>query len=260
VNTLFNAMLNNKQIQQHDFSALKMAVGGGAQVQKAVSERWTKMTGKPILEAYGLTEASPGVCGNLPGVPWDGSVGFPLPSTDVTIRGDEFADLGICQTDDPDDIAAHTGEICLRGPQVMKGYWQKPEETANVIVDGWLRTGDVGYMDATGKVRITDRKKDLIIVNGLNVYPNEIEDVIASMPGVLECGVVGVSNPRVGETVKAVIVKKDPALTRDDVVKYCRSKLTGYKVPRNIVFVKALPKTAVGKILRRELKTIREDD
>lgn len=259
VNTLFNVMINNKQIQQHDFSALKMAVGGGTQVQKIVSERWLKMTGKPILEAYGLTEASPGVCGNLPGAPWDGSVGYPLPSTEVSIRGDEFADLGFCSSEDPDDIAAHTGEICLRGPQVMKGYWQKPEETANVIVDGWLRTGDVGHMDATGKVRITDRKKDLIIVNGLNVYPNEIEDVIASMPGVLECGVVGVSNPRVGETVKAVIVKKDPSLTRDDVVKYCRTRLTGYKVPRTIVFVKALPKTAVGKILRRELKTLRED-
>lgn len=142
----------------------------------------------------------------------------------------------------------------------MAGYWEKPEETANVLVDGWLRTGDVGFMDARGTITITDRKKDLIIVNGLNVYPNEIESVIASMPGVLECGVVGVNNPRVGEMVKAVIVKKDPALTRDDVVKYCRARLTGYKCPRTIVFVKALPKTAVGKILRRNLRDMKETD
>ena len=235
-----------------------MVCGGGTQVQRAVAERFKEVTGTSILEAYGLTEASPGVCGNLPGAPWDGSVGYPLPSTVVSIRGEGFADLGVC--DNPEEIDKHTGEICVQGPQVMEGYWEKPEETANVMVDGWLRTGDVGYMDQTGKVFITDRKKDLIIVNGLNVYPNEIEGVIASMPGVLECGVVGVANPRVGETVKAVIVKKDPALTREDVVKFCRARLTGYKVPRSIIFVKALPKTAVGKILRRDLRTMREAD
>ena len=256
VNTLFNALVNNKEFQTHKFSRLKMTVGGGAQVQRNVAEKWHKVTGCHILEAYGLTETSPGVCGNLPDAPWDGSVGYPLPSTLVSIRGEQFADLGICSN--PDDVAAHTGEICVKGPQVMAGYWEKPEETANVLVDGWLRTGDVGFMDERGTVTITDRKKDLIIVNGLNVYPNEIESVIASMPGVLECGVVGVNNPRVGEMVKAVIVKKDPALTREDVVKYCRARLTGYKCPRQIVFVKALPKTAVGKILRRNLRDLKE--
>lgn len=258
VNTLFNGMLHNKEFCAFRFTRLKMVCGGGTQVQRAVAERFKEVTGTSILEAYGLTEASPGVCGNLPGAPWDGSVGYPLPSTVVSIRGEGFADLGVC--DNPEEIDKHTGEICVQGPQVMEGYWEKPEETANVMVDGWLRTGDVGYMDQTGKVFITDRKKDLIIVNGLNVYPNEIEGVIASMPGVLECGVVGVANPRVGETVKAVIVKKDPALTREDVVKFCRARLTGYKVPRSIVFVKALPKTAVGKILRRDLRTMREAD
>ncbi len=176
----------------------------------------------------------------------------------MSIRGEQFADLGICT--DPERVNEFTGEICVKGPQVMAGYWEKPEESANVLIDGWLRTGDVGFMDERGTITITDRKKDLIIVNGLNVYPNEIESVIASMPGVLECGVVGVNNPRVGEMVKAVIVKKDPALTRDDVVKYCRARLTGYKCPRTIVFVKALPKTAVGKILRRNLRDMKETD
>ena len=258
VNTLFNALVNNKEFKQHKFTRLKMTVGGGAQVQRTVAEKWYNATGCHILEAYGLTETSPGVCGNLPDAPWDGSVGYPLPSTLVSIRGEQFVDLGVCS--DPEKIAEHTGEICVKGPQVMAGYWEKPEETANVLVDGWLRTGDVGFMDARGTITITDRKKDLIIVNGLNVYPNEIESVIASMPGVLECGVVGVNNPRVGEMVKAVIVKKDPALTRDDVVKYCRARLTGYKCPRTIVFVKALPKTAVGKILRRNLRDMKETD
>ena len=258
VNTLFNALVNNKEFREHQFTRLKMTVGGGAQVQRTVAEKWFKATGCQILEAYGLTETSPGVCGNLPGAPWDGSVGYPLPSTLVSIRGEQFADLGICT--DPERVNEFTGEICVKGPQVMAGYWEKPEESANVLIDGWLRTGDVGFMDERGTITITDRKKDLIIVNGLNVYPNEIESVIASMPGVLECGVVGVNNPRVGEMVKAVIVKKDPALTRDDVVKYCRARLTGYKCPRTIVFVKALPKTAVGKILRRNLRDMKETD
>lgn len=258
VNTLFNALINNKQFQAHKFGHLKMTVGGGTQVQKAVAEKWAKVTGCPILEAYGLTETSPGVCGNLPGAPWDGSVGYPIPSTEVTIRSDDFKDLGLCN--DPEKIPDYTGEICVKGPQVMLGYWEKPEETANVLVDGWLKTGDVGYMDAEGKITITDRKKDLIIVNGLNVYPNEIENVIASMPGVLECGVTGVKHPKVGEIVKAVIVKKDPALTREDVVKYCRARMTGYKCPRTVVFVKAMPKTPVGKILRRELKDLKDGD
>lgn len=256
VNTLYNALLNNPDFCKLNFSGLKMAVAGGTQVQKVVAERWKEVTGHGILEAYGLTEASPGICGILPEAPWDGSVGYPIPSTEVSIRGEGFKDLGLCPSDDPETIAAYTGEICAKGPQVMKGYWNRPEETAATFRDGWLRTGDVGYMDINGKITITDRKKDMILVSGFNVYPNEVESVIASMPGVLECGVVGVPHERSGETVKAVIVLKDPAITKDDVVKYCRTQLTGYKIPRQIVFVDSLPKTAVGKILRRELKDI----
>ena len=256
VNTLYNALLNNPDFCKLNFSGLKMAVAGGTQVQKVVAERWKEVTGHGILEAYGLTEASPGICGILPEAPWDGSVGYPIPSTEVSIRGEGFKDLGLCPSDDPETIAAYTGEICAKGPQVMKGYWNRPEETATTFRDGWLRTGDVGYMDINGKITITDRKKDMILVSGFNVYPNEVESVIASMPGVLECGVVGVPHERSGETVKAVIVLKDPSITKDDVVKYCRTQLTGYKIPRQIVFVDSLPKTAVGKILRRELKDI----
>lgn len=256
VNTLYNALLNNPDFCKLNFSGLKMAVAGGTQVQKVVAERWKEVSGHGILEAYGLTEASPGICGILPEAPWDGSVGYPIPSTEVSIRGEGFKDLGLCPSDDPETIAAYTGEICAKGPQVMKGYWNRPEETAATFRDGWLRTGDVGYMDINGKITITDRKKDMILVSGFNVYPNEVESVIASMPGVLECGVVGVPHERSGETVKAVIVLKDPSITKDDVVKYCRTQLTGYKIPRQIVFVDSLPKTAVGKILRRELKDI----
>ena len=179
---------------------------------------------------------------------------MPIPSTEVSIRGDGFRDLGFCP--EGEDPAPYTGEICVKGPQVMRGYWKKPEETAGVIRDGWLRTGDVGHMDHRGVVYITDRKKDMIIVSGFNVYPNEVENVIAAMPGVLEVGVTGVSSPRSGETVKAVIVKKDPALTEEDVKNWCRKELTRYKVPHVIVFVESLPKTPVGKILRRELKDL----
>lgn len=255
VNTLFAAMLNNKTFCSHKFTRLKMTAGGGSQVQRTVAEKWKAQTGSNILEAYGLTECSPGVCGNIPNAPWDGSVGVPIPSTEVTIRGEGFRDLGICPDGAP--IEDYTGEICVRGPQVMSGYWKKPEETAAILRDGWLRTGDVGHMDARGVITITDRKKDMILVSGFNVYPNEVENVIASMPGVLEVGVVGVPSAKSGETVKAVIVKKDPTLTADDVKKYCRTQLTGYKMPREIIFVDALPKTAVGKILRRELKDIK---
>lgn len=255
VNTLFAAMLNNKTFCSHKFTRLKMTAGGGSQVQRTVAEKWKAQTGSNILEAYGLTECSPGVCGNIPNAPWDGSVGVPIPSTEVTIRGEGFRDLGVCPDGAP--IEDYTGEICVRGPQVMSGYWKKPEETAAILRDGWLRTGDVGHMDARGVITITDRKKDMILVSGFNVYPNEVENVIASMPGVLEVGVVGVPSAKSGETVKAVIVKKDPTLTADDVKKYCRTQLTGYKMPREIIFVDALPKTAVGKILRRELKDIK---
>lgn len=254
VNTLFSAMLNNELFCSHKFTRLKMTAGGGTQVQRVIAERWVKQTGCNILEAYGLTECSPGVCGNIPNMPWDGSVGVPLPSTVVSIRGDNFADLGCCpEGGNPSD---YTGEICVQGPQVMQGYWNKPEETASVLRDGWLRTGDVGYMNHKGEVTITDRKKDMILVSGFNVYPNEVENVIASMPGVLEVGVVGMPSEKSGELVRAVIVRKDPSLTVDQVKAYCRTQLTAYKMPKEIIFVDELPKTNVGKILRRELKNL----
>ena len=254
VNTLFAALLNNKTFCSHHFKGLKMTAGGGSQVQRSVAEKWKEVTGCNILEAYGLTECSPGVCGNVPNAPWDGSCGVPIPSTEVTIRGEGFKDLGLCP--DEASIPDHTGEICVRGPQVMAGYWGRPEESAAVLRDGWLRTGDVGHMDKNGWITITDRKKDMILVSGFNVYPNEVENVIASMPEVLEVGVVGVPSAKSGETVKAVIVRKDPSLTVDQVKKFCRTQLTGYKMPREIIFVDQLPKTPVGKILRRELKDI----
>ena len=254
VNTLFSAMLRNETFRSHRFSRLKLTAGGGTQVQRAIAEQWKAQTGCNILEAYGLTECSPGVCGNIPNAPWDGSVGVPLPSTEVSIRGEGFRDLGVAL--DEASIPEHTGEICVRGPQVMAGYWNKPEETANVMRDGWLRTGDVGYMNTNGVITITDRMKDMILVSGFNVYPNEVENVIASMPGILEVGVVGVPSAKSGETVKAVIVRKDEGITADDVKKFCRTQLTAYKVPHVIVFVDSLPKTAVGKILRRELKNL----
>jgi long-chain acyl-CoA synthetase len=254
VNTLFNALLHNEEFKNLHFTNLKLTVAGGAQIQKSVAEAWKEATDCSILEAYGLTETSPGVCGILADAPWDGSVGYPLPSTNVTIRGEGFADLGRC--DDMSRVEEFTGEICVKGPQVMLGYWNRPEETAGVFRDGWLRTGDVGHMTAEGKITITDRKKDMILVSGFNVYPNEVESVIASHPKVLECGVVGVPHGKSGETVKAVIVKKDPSLTAEEITAHCRSQMTGYKIPRQIVFVESLPKTAVGKILRRELKDV----
>ena len=254
VNTLFAALLRNEAFRSAKLGRLKLTCGGGAQVQKVVAEEWKSVTACPILEAYGLTECSPGVCGNIPGEPWDGSVGVPIPSTEVSIRGAGFEDLGVCP--EGADPAPYTGEICVRGPQVMRGYWKKPEETAGVLRDGWLRTGDVGHMDHRGVVSITDRKKDMIIVSGFNVYPNEVENVIAAMPGVLEVGVTGVASAKSGETVKAVIVRKDPAITEEDVRQWCRKQLTRYKVPHVIVFVESLPKTPVGKILRRELKDL----
>lgn len=255
VNTLFAAMLNNPHFLSHKFTRLRMTVGGGTQVQSHIADKWRRQTGNPILEAYGLTECSPGVCGNVPFAEWDGSVGVPIPSTEVSIRGEGFKDLGVCP--DPSQAGDYIGEICVKGPQVMQGYWNKPEETAATMRDGWLRTGDVGYMNDKGSVFITDRKKDMILVSGFNVYPNEVENVIAGMPQVLEVGVVGVPNEKTGERVKAVIVRKDPTLTADQVKTYCRTMLTAYKMPREIVFVDELPKTAVGKILRRELRDIK---
>ena len=252
VNTLFNGLLNTPGFDQLDFSALKVVVGGGTAVQKPVAERWQKVTGHFITEAYGLTESSPGASCVPLNSPWNGSIGLPMPSTEMSIRDEAFNELSPWTGDG--DIEKFTGEICIRGPQVMKGYWNNPEETAKVMQEGWLKTGDVGHIDAKGYVTITDRKKDMILVSGFNVYPNEIESVVAAHPGVLECGVVGVADEKSGEAVKVVIVRKDPALTKDAVILHCRTQLTGYKMPRHVEFRDSLPKTPIGKVLRRELR------
>ena len=252
VNTLFNGLLNTPGFAQLDFSALKVVVGGGAAVQKPVAERWQQVTGLCLTEAYGLTETSPGVCCVPLGAPWDGTIGLPVPSTEVSIRDDDFNELPVWSG--AGDIEKYTGELCVCGPQVMKGYWNNPAETANVLRDGWLKTGDIGHLDDKGRVTITDRKKDMILVSGFNVYPNEIESVVAAHPGVLECAAVAVPDEKTGEAVKVVIVKKDPNLTRESVIEHCRTSLTSYKVPRHVEFRDALPKTPIGKILRRELR------
>ena len=246
VNTLYNGLLNTPGFDQVDFSSLKVALGGGMAVQKPVAERWQKLTNVPILEAYGLTETSPAVCINpLTLEEYNGSIGLPVPSTEVSIQDDEGNLLP----------QGETGEMCVRGPQVMKGYWQRPDETDKVLSeDGWLKTGDVAHMDELGFFRIVDRLKDLILVSGFNVYPNEIETVIAAHEGVLEVGVIGVPDPERGEIVKAVIVKKDPTLDEAAIKEHCRVSLTAYKVPKIIEFRDELPKTNVGKILRRELR------
>ena len=246
VNTLFNGLMNTPGFEKIDFSHLKLSLGGGMAVQKPVAERWQKLTGTPLLEAYGLTETSPAVCINPVNVTeYNGSIGLPVPSTEVSVQDDEGRILA----------QGEAGELCVRGPQVMKGYWQKPEETAKVLsADGWLKTGDVAQIDELGFVRIVDRLKDMILVSGFNVYPNEIETVIASHEGVLEVGVIGEPHGESGEIVKAVIVRKDPALDAAAVIAHCRERLTGYKVPKIVEFRDELPKTNVGKILRRELR------
>jgi len=246
VNTLFNGLLNTPGFKDIDFSALKLSLGGGMAVQEAVAVRWRRVTQSPLLEAYGLTETSPAVCMNpMNMIDFNGSIGLPIPATEVSIRTEdgEFLEQG------------ESGELCVRGPQVMKGYWNKPEETAFVLDEkGWLKTGDVAIMDEDGFFRIVDRKKDMILVSGFNVFPNEIESVIASCPGVLEVGVIGVEDGKSGEAVKAVIVRNDDSLTEKEVIAHCRKDLTSYKVPRHIEFRTELPKTNVGKILRRELR------
>jgi long-chain acyl-CoA synthetase len=252
VNTLFNGLLNAAGFDRLGFDSVKVVIGGGAAVQKPVSERWTQVTGRYITEAYGLTETSPGVCANPLGTAWTGTIGLPFPSTDVSIRDDAFGELPFWTGDG--DIDKCTGELCVRGPQVMKGYWNKPAETQNVFQDGWLKTGDVGHVDAKGYFTITDRKKDMIVVSGFKVFPNEIEGVVASHPGVLECGAVGVPDAKTGEAVKVVIVRKDPALTKEDVFAYCKTQLTSYKLPRHVEFRDSLPKSPIGKVLRRELR------
>ncbi len=246
VNTLFNALMNTPGFEQIDFSELKLSLGGGMAVQQPVAERWQNITGSPVLEAYGLTETSPAVCINPLNLPeYNGSIGLPVPSTEVSVQDEEGNILP----------QGETGELCVRGPQVMKGYWQKPDETAKVLAsDGWLKTGDVAQMDELGFFRIVDRLKDMILVSGFNVYPNEVETIIASHEGVLEVGVIGEPDDASGEIVKAVIVKKDPSLDKAAIIEHCRERLTGYKVPRIVEFRDELPKTNVGKILRRELR------
>jgi long-chain acyl-CoA synthetase len=246
VNTLFNGLLNTPGFDKLDFSNLRMTLGGGMAVQRAVAERWKKVTGSTLAEAYGLTETSPAVCINpLDLADYNGSIGLPVPSTEVNIQDDDGKRMA----------TGETGELCVRGPQVMKGYWNRPEETAKMIdADGWLHTGDIARMDEKGFFYIVDRKKDMILVSGFNVYPNEIEDVVALMPGVLEVAAIGVPDEKSGEAVKLVIVKKDPALTEAAIRAHCREELTGYKQPRYVEFRDFLPKTNVGKILRRELR------
>ena len=252
VNTLFNGLLNTPGFDQLDFSGLKVVVGGGAAVQEPVAERWQRVTGHFLTEAYGLTETSRGACAMPLGGAWDGTVGLPIPSTEASIRDEDFNELPVWTG--AGDIEKHTGEICVRGPQVMKGYWNNPAETADALHDGWLKTGDVGHLDNQGRVTITDRKKDMILVSGFNVYPNEVESVVAAHPGVLECAVVAVPDEKSGEAVKVVIVRKDPNLTKEGVIEHCRTLLTSYKLPRHVEFRDVLPKTPIGKILRRELR------
>ena len=246
VNTLFNGLLNSKGFENVDFSALKLSIGGGMAVQRAVAERWHKVTGNTLIEGYGLTETSPVVCVNPIKAPeYSGAIGQPLSSTDCCVKGEDGSILAM----------GEVGELCVRGPQVMRGYWRRDEDTAKTIdADGWLHTGDMARMDEKGLFYIVDRKKDMILVSGFNVYPNEIEDVIAMMPGVLEVAAVGVPNEKSGEAVKVVIVKKDPNLTAEQVKDFARANLTGYKHPRIVEFRDELPKTNVGKILRRELR------
>lgn len=246
VNTLFNALLHSPDFASIDFSSLRVSMGGGMAVQRDVAERWQAVTGVPIAQGYGLTEASPIVTANpLDAKDFNGSVGVPLPSTDVGVFDDDGLRLP----------ANEVGEICVRGPQVMAGYWQRPDETAQVLSpDGWLRSGDIGRLDAAGYLFIEDRKKDVIVVSGFKVYPNEIEDVATRQPGVLEAAAIGVPDAQSGEVVKLFIVRKDPSLTAADVLAHARHSLTGYKVPRHVEFLTTLPKTNVGKVLRRALK------
>lgn len=246
VNTLFNALLNHVEFKNLNFKALKATLGGGMAVQRPVAEAWQKVTGTPLIEAYGLTETSPAACINPVNLPvYNGYVGLPLPSTMVVVKDDNEKDVPL----------GEIGEICIKGPQVMKEYWRRPEETRTVMTsDGFFKTGDLGFMNADGFVKIVDRKKDMILVSGFNVYPNEIEEVVAGYDKVLECAAIGVPDEKSGEAVKLFVVKKDPSVTEDDLRHFCKDKLTGYKVPKIIEFRAELPKTNVGKILRRALR------
>lgn len=245
VNTLFNGLLNQEGFKSLDFSALKIAVGGGMAVQKATAEKWKAVTGVPLAEGYGLTETSPvASCNPIDGTERIGTIGVPLPNTEMMIADDAGIPLPI----------GERGEILIKGPQVMKGYWNRPEETANVMHGDWFKSGDIGVMDEDGFVKIVDRKKEMILVSGFNVYPNEVEDAIASCPGVIEVGVIGMPDPKSTEKVVAYIVKKDDSLTSEKVIHHCKNSLTNYKVPKEIYFIEELPKSNVGKILRRKIK------
>jgi len=246
VNTLYNGLMHHPDFKKLDFSKLKISNGGGMAVQRPVADQWKAITGCFIAEGYGLSETSPTLtCNPATATEFTGSIGIPVPSTYISIRDDDGNEVPLGQP----------GEICAKGPQVMSGYWNRPEETAKVMTaDGYFRTGDIGVMDEKGYTKIVDRKKDMILVSGFNVYPNEIEEVIASHPGVLECAVIGIPDSKSGEAVKAFVVKKDPNLTAEAVIKFCQEQLTGYKVPKHIEFRSDLPKTNVGKILRRQLR------
>ena len=247
VNTLYNALLNAPGFARVQTHNLKMANAGGMAVQRAVAEKWKQVTGVPLMESYGLTETSPAAISNPLGLEdWTGTIGVPIPSTEAAILDDQGVEVVMGQVD----------EICIRGPQVMKGYWNRPDETAKVFTsDGWLRTGDMGFMDARGYFKITDRKKDMIVVSGFKVFPNEIEDVVMMHPGVLEAAAIGVTDLKSGEAVKIVVVRKDPTLTEQALLEHCKKSLTGYKVPKVIEFRdEPLPKSNIGKILRRQLR------
>jgi long-chain acyl-CoA synthetase len=246
VNTLYNGLMHHPDFRKLDFSKLKISNGGGMAVQRPVAEQWKSITGCSIAEGYGLSETAPTLtCNIATNSEFNGTIGVPLPSTWISIRDDDGNEVPLGQP----------GEICAKGPQVMTGYWNRPEETAKVTTaDGYFRTGDIGVMDEKGYTRIVDRKKDMILVSGFNVYPNEVEEVIVSHPGVLECAVIGIPDSKSGEAVKAFVVRKDPNLNAEDIIKFCHEQLTGYKVPRHIEFRTDLPKTNVGKILRRQLR------
>ncbi len=244
VNTLFNALLHTPSFESVDFSALRVSLGGGMAVQAVVAARWKKVTGNVLTQAWGLTETAPAACINPMGVDFNGSIGLPIPSTDVSIRDDSGKELATNEV----------GEICVFGPQLMRGYWNRPDETEQVMFGDWLRTGDLGRMDSAGFVYIEDRKKDMILVSGFNVYPNEVEAVVAEHPGVLEAAAVAQTDENSGEAVAIFVVKKDPALTAEALIEYCRAGLTGYKVPKHVYFRNELPKSNVGKILRRALR------
>lgn len=247
VNTLFSALMHNDDFAKLDFSRLKLALGGGMALQRPVAERWQKITGHPMLEGYGLTECAPLVCVNLYTTPgFSGTIGVPAPSTDVVLKDPDTGELV--------EELGKPGEMWVKGPQVMAGYWNRPEATAESIKDGWFATGDIATMDAQGFFRIVDRKKDMILVSGFNVFPNEIEEVVAMHPKVLEVAAVGVPDEHSGEVVKIFVVTKDNSVTADELIQHCRKHLTGYKIPKKVEFRDELPKTNVGKILRRALR------